>query len=120
MSIAQSKNAKSAVLEVSTTATPAVSEIQDGLSPMALTFIVTGVLCGITVILGITYALLYHTQMSLSSRRKLERQRTHQGAGRSNGSAEPRRRTNAHITLFGLFASKSRRETRVISGHQNV
>lgn len=87
-----------------------VNPMTSSLSPMARAFLLTGGICLLTMIVGCIYAVLYHTQMSLSSRRKIERLRSNRvsgmnggaGGGTSERAGANKGKRSAHISIFGV------------------
>ncbi len=80
---------------------------EDGLSPMAVSFIITGALFGLSVILGVIYALLYHTRISMLTRRKSTDRRQTLGETRMfrDGSRDrsSQRKTQTHFGMMNKY-----------------
>jgi len=100
-----------ATLHLQPTNTTAVDTTQMApLSPMLKSFIATGVMFLLTLILGCVYACIYYQQMSLGARKRLTQLfgSTNRigigGAARRYRDIEvtPKQRTHAHISIFGL------------------
>ncbi len=70
---------------------------ESGLSPMQVSFLATGVLFGVCVLLGAVYFILYNTHLSPASMRAREKRATMGGEGGGGGG---HRKTQTHFTLF--------------------
>ena len=66
---------------------------------MAVSFLATGVLFGVCVVLGAIYFILYNTHLSPASMRAREKRATMGGMG-GGGGGGGHRKTQTHFTLF--------------------
>ena len=78
------------------TTTASYNATEDGLTPMEVSFLATGVLFGVCVLLGAVYFILYNTHLSPASMRAREKRATMGGGGGGGGH----RKTQTHFTLF--------------------
>ena len=84
---------------VQDTTTASNNSTDDGLTPMAVSFLATGVLFGVCVVLGAIYFILYNTHLSPASMRAREKRATMGGMG-GGGGGGGHRKTQTHFTLF--------------------
>ena len=84
---------------VQDTTTASNNSTDNGLSPMQVSFLATGVLFGVCVVLGAIYFVLYNTHLSPASMRAREKRATMGGMG-GGGGGGGHRKTQTHFTLF--------------------